>query len=66
MNKKILYLIAGIVAFVVFIGYLGESEPHEMFGYSVNIWVMRMAWLFVSVANFSNYIKIRKSEKNSK
>ena len=65
MNKKILFLIAGIVSFIVFIGYLGESEPHKMLGYSINIWVVRLIWLVVSVSNFTNYFKIKKSEKLS-
>lgn len=48
---------------MVFISYLGEPGPKEMFGYPVNIWIFRLAWLLVAVANLGNYFKIRKAEK---
>ena len=63
MNNKKLFLIASIITFLVFIGYLTETEPHSMFGYSINIWFVRLAWLIISVINIINYLKLRKSEK---
>lgn len=63
MSKKNLYLVAGILTAVVFIGYLGESGPKEMFGYSVNIWIIRLAWLATTVGILGNYYQLRKAEK---
>ncbi|MCF6347672.1 MAG: hypothetical protein L3J20_05145 [Flavobacteriaceae bacterium] len=63
MNNKILFLIAGIITSLVFIGYLAESEPHKMFGYSINIWIVRLAWLIIAISNFANYFKLKKTEK---
>lgn len=65
MNNKNLYLIGGILSTLVFIGYLSESEPHEMFGYSINIWIVRLAWLIIAISNFSNYKKSKDSEKTA-
>ncbi|MCF6298193.1 MAG: hypothetical protein L3J08_09480 [Flavobacteriaceae bacterium] len=63
MNNKKLFLIASIITFAVFIGYLTEPGPHSMFGYSINIWFVRFAWLIISVTNITNYLKLRKSER---
>ncbi len=63
MNNKILFLIAGIITSLVFIGYLGESEPHKLFGYSINIWIVRLAWLIITISNFANYFKLKKIKK---
>ena len=65
MHKKTWSLIAGIASFIVFIGYLSEPGPHIMFGVAINMWIVRLAWLLIAVANFSNYMKIKKSEKES-
>ena len=65
MNKKNLFLIAGIVASIVFIGNLTETEPKIFFGYSVNRWIIRIGWLLFAFSNFANYLKIKKSEKES-
>jgi hypothetical protein len=37
MNKKNLYLITSILGFLVFIGYLSEPGPTEVFGISMSI-----------------------------
>ncbi len=63
MNNKNLFLIAGILTSLVFIGYLAESEPHKMFGYLINIWIVRAVWLIITVSNFTNYFKLKKAEK---
>jgi len=63
MNNKKLFLIASIITSAVFIGYLTETEPHSMFGYSINIWFVRLAWLIISVTNIASYIRLRKPEK---
>jgi hypothetical protein len=65
MNKKRIFLIAGILALITFIGYLGETEPQRLFGYSVSIWVYRIAWLFLTISCFLNYSRLKKSEKDS-
>jgi len=65
MNKKNLSLIAGILALLVFIGFLGETGPKSFFGYSLNIWFFRIAWLFIAVTSFMRYFQARKSEKES-
>ena len=63
MSKKNISLLASIVTFLVFIGFLGESKPHSMFGFLINIWFVRLAWLIVAVLNIRNYLKLRKLEK---
>ena len=63
MNNKTLFLIAGIITSLVFIGYLAETEPHNMFGYSINIWFVRLAWFMIAVLNFINYFKLKKAEQ---
>jgi len=63
MKKKNLNLILGILATLLFIGYLGESEPHSIFGLSINIWIVRIIWLVVAIVNISSYLKLKKTEK---
>lgn len=63
MNRKRLYLIAAILTSVVFIGYLGETEPQDLFGYPVNIWVIRVLWLIMPIVNFAQYFRFRKAEQ---
>jgi hypothetical protein len=65
MNKKIIYLISGILAFLVLVGFMTESEPQDLFGISVNIWVFRVAWLFLAYFFLSNYMKLKREEKKS-
>lgn len=64
MNNKNLCLILGILATLLFVGYLDESE-HSMFGYSINIWIIRSAWLIIAVTNFINYFKMKQADKPS-
>lgn len=63
MSRKNLFLIAGILALLVFVGYLSESGPHKLFGYSINIWIVRLAWLLITISNFANYFKLKNEEK---
>ncbi len=63
MNNKNLYLFGGILSALVFIGYLSESEPHEMFGFAINIWFIRLAWLIIAISNFANYKKAKIPKK---
>lgn len=65
MNKKNLFLVAGVLASIVFINHLFDSEPKTMFGFSVNVWIIRFAWLAITVSSFGNYFKIKKLEKES-
>ncbi len=62
MRNKNIQLIAGILALAVFISFLGETEPKNFFGISLNIWVYRAAWLFISLSFFRNYLKLKKAE----
>ena len=63
MNKKNLYLFAGIITLLVFVGYLSEPGPHNLFGFTINIWIVRIAWLLISISNFANYFKTKSTEK---
>lgn len=61
MNKKTLFLITAILAFIVFISSLVDSEPGTLLG---SVWIFRFGWLIMSFAAFMNYNRIKKSEKN--
>jgi len=63
MNKKNICLVAAILSSIVFIGYLTESESHSIFGFPINIWIVRLVWLALAVFNFANYFKLRKLQK---
>lgn len=63
MNKKTLFLIGTILSAMVFIGFLGETEPKNFFGYSVNIWLFRAFWLLNTFIIAKAYIRVRNSEK---
>ena len=65
MNKN-LHLFGSILAFLVFIGYLSETEPHNMFGFAINIWIVRLAWLIIFIFNFKTYLNAKKAEKTEK
>lgn len=57
MNRKTLFLVASILSFIAFIGYMTEPGPHEMFGAKVNIWIVRAMWFFLALSNFLSYRK---------
>ncbi len=63
MNRKNLFLIAGILTLIIFVGYLSEPGPHELFGFSINIWIVRLAWLLIAILNFANYFKLKNPKK---
>ncbi|MFK8165543.1 MAG: hypothetical protein AB8H12_24055 [Lewinella sp.] len=65
MKKRNLFLIAGVLALISFIGYMGETEPQDMFGFELNIWFHRIAWLIITIGFLGNYFKMRKLEKSS-
>lgn len=65
MNKKYVSLITGILALMVFIGFMGETGPKTLFGFSVSIWLYRIAWLFLTITFFSRYYKLKKLEEES-
>lgn len=60
MIKKWFYLIASVMALLVFIGFMTEKGPIDMFGYALNIWVYRLAWLLISISFFTRYFKLKK------
>jgi len=59
MNKKILFLMSGILTLIVFISSLLDSEPGSLFG---SIWLFRLGWLIMSVSSFISYYNIKKAE----
>lgn len=63
MSRKNLFLIAGIITLLVFVGYLSEPGPHQLLGYSINIWIVRLAWLLITILNFANYVKLKNEGK---
>jgi len=58
-------LITGILALIVFIGFMGETDAKPLFGFSVNIWVYRLAWLFIAITFLTKYFRMKQSEKES-
>lgn len=62
-NKKILFLLAGILTGIVFISSLLDSEPGSLIG---SIWLFRIGWLVMSFSSFLSYYNIKKSENISK
>ena len=65
MNRKYIFLIAGIICLVVFIGYLTEPGPHILLGYEINIWIVRLAWFLIAASNFMNYFRMNKAEQEA-
>lgn len=59
-----MYLIAGIIAAVVFIGFIGETEPKTILGFTINVWFFKMAWLLLAISFLNNYYKLMKEERN--
>jgi len=66
MKKQHLFLIAGIVASITFIGYLSETNPKSLFGVTLNIWFHRLAWLIIAFGFFGTYFRMKKQENSSK
>lgn len=65
MSQKNVYLFAGVITSLVFLGYLSEPGPYEIFGRSISIWIVRALWLIIAVGNFSSYYRIRKVEQGA-
>jgi len=65
MNKKNFYLIVGILTALVFIGFLSETEPRTLLGFSVNIWFFRIGYLILTIFFFKHYFKLKKAEQTS-
>jgi len=65
MKNKNLYLIVGILTLLVFIGFLSETGPKDFFGYPINIWVFRLAYLCMTIFFFNTYFKMKKLEKTN-
>lgn len=63
MNKKILFLMSGVLTGIVFISTLFDPESGTLFG---SVWFFRAGWLIMSVSSLYNYVKVKKSEKESK
>jgi len=63
MNKKNLFLIAGILSILVFLGYLAEPGPIELLGAKINIWVIRVAWFLIAASNLVSYNKLKQEGK---
>ena len=59
-NKKTLSLISGILAGIVFISSIFDSEPGSLLG---SIWLFRLGWLIMTVSSFAIYYDTKKSEK---
>ena len=66
IKRKNLYLITAILATFVFIGFLSEPGPYDLLGYAINIWIIRLAWLFIAVLYFTRYWKLRTSGDQAK
>lgn len=66
MNKKIFFIIGGIVSLILFISSMTETEPKMLFGYSINVWIVRAFWLLNTFMIFNGYRKIKETEKIEK
>ena len=63
MKNKNFHLALGIIAFILFIGYMTDPEPFNFFGYPLSKWVLRIAWLFIAVGNLAIYYKKKKEQE---
>ncbi len=63
MSKKTLFLIGAILSALTFIGFLGEADSKTFFGYSVNIWIVRIFWLLNTFIIARAYFMVKESEK---
>ncbi len=59
-NKKTLFLISGMLAGIVFISAMIDTEPGSLLG---SIWLFRFGWLAMSASAFISYYNLRKTEK---
>ena len=62
MNKKVLFLITAILASIVFISSLFDSDPGTLLG---SVLVFRIGWLIMALAAFLNYSRLKKNENKS-
>ena len=62
MNKKTLFLITAILASIIFVSSLLDSDPGTLLG---SVWIFRFGWLIMALAAFLNYNRLKKSEKKS-
>lgn len=62
MNKKNLYLIAAILAGVVFFNSLTMTEAPKLFGSAI---LYKLAWFIMLVSNSMFYIKQKKAEEKT-
>ena len=49
-NKKIAFLIL-VMSTLFLLDTIGETEPHSLFGISINIWLIRCFWGFMLVVS---------------
>ncbi len=66
MNKKIFFIIGGTLSLILFIGSITETEPNIIFGYSINVWIVRAFWLLNTFVIFKAYGKIKETEQIKK
>ncbi|MDP5121025.1 MAG: hypothetical protein NWQ46_05490 [Spirosomaceae bacterium] len=63
MRNKYIFLVVAILALFNFVGFMTETEAPDLFGYQINIWVYRGAWLFMTIYFATRYFNMRKAEK---
>ena len=63
MKRKYLYLAFALIATFIFVGYFRQSGPRVIFGYTINIWVVRVVWLYIAISNFFRFYKLTKAGK---
>ncbi len=63
MRNKYIFLVAAVLSVINFIGFLSETEPQNMFGYDINIWVYRMIWLIATTYFSIRFYRMYKAEK---
>jgi hypothetical protein len=64
MRSSWLFLLAGVLSAIVLVGYLLEQEPQSLFGTTVNIWVIRLAYLVMTLTYFGIFFERRKIENS--
>ncbi|WP_396633231.1 hypothetical protein [Maribacter sp. R86514] len=63
MNKKILFLISGLLTGIGFLYYI---LAYLLTSSSEIDWVMTLVFMSFTISSFSAYFKLKKSEKESK